>query len=160
MCNKAVCILPCNQKPIPDDHFKNLMKQEIETWDGITCYRLCMMFFIPDRLKTQEMSKKAVRMDPYSLEFVTDRFKTEEMCNKAVRRKRYTLRYVSDHLKTKEMCDEAVRIVFLDQHKTKGVRNEAVSLITLRHKGCAYESFYDRFKTENIFTYSHVVEKN
>ena len=99
-------------------------------------------------------------MDPYSLEFVPDHFKTEEMCKKAVCRKPYTLRYVSDHLKTKEMCDEAVRIVFLDQYKAKGARNEAVSLITLRHKGRAYESFYDRFKTEAIFTYSHIVEKN
>ena len=136
------------------------MKQEIETWDGITCYRLSMTFLVSECLKTQEMSNKAVCMDPYSLEFVPDHFKTEEMCKKAVCRKPYTLRYVSDHLKTKEMCDEAVRIVFLDQYKAKGARNEAVSLITLRHKGCAYESFYDRFKTEGIFTYSHIVEKN
>ena len=106
MCNKAVCIPPYKLKLMPDDHFKNLMKQEIETWDGITCYRLCMMLFVPDRLRTQEMCNKVVCMDPYSLEFVPDRFKIEEMCNKAVRREPYTLRYVPDHLKTQEMCNE------------------------------------------------------
>ena len=134
MCNKAVCIPLYNLKAITDDCFKNLMKQEKETWDGITCHRLCIMFFVPDRLRTQKMCNKAVCIDPCSLEFTADQFKTQKMCNKAVRRELYTLRYVSDHLGTQEMCDEAVLIIFPNEfNKTKGISSEAVSLITLRH---------------------------
>ena len=81
----------------------------------------------------------------YRLEFVSDHFKTEDMCNKAVRRGPYTLRYAPDHLKTQEMCDKAVRIIFPDEYKTKDICNDAVSFIIVRHKGCTYESFYDRF---------------
>ena len=87
----AVCMPPYILKSIPDNFFKGLMKQRIETCDGMTYYRLCMMFFVPDRLRTQEMCNKPVCMDPYSLEFGTDCFKTDEMCNKAVRREIYTL---------------------------------------------------------------------
>ena len=47
MCNKPVCTDTYKLKLIPDDHFKILVKQEIEMWNGIMCYRLCM-FFVPD----------------------------------------------------------------------------------------------------------------
>ena len=60
MCNKAVHKPPYNLKPIPDDCFKNLMKQEIETWDGITCYRLCMMFFVPNFKDTRDVYQGGV----------------------------------------------------------------------------------------------------
>ena len=66
-CSNAVCTPPYNLKPIPDDYFKGFMKQEIERCDGITCDRLCMMLFVPDCLRTQEMCNKAVCTDPYSL---------------------------------------------------------------------------------------------
>ena len=79
----------------------------------------------------------AVCIDPYSLEFTADRFKTQKMCNEAVHREPYTLRYVPDHLGTQEMCDEAVLIFPNEYNKTKGICSEAVSLMTLRHKGYA-----------------------
>ena len=138
MCNKAVCIPPCNLGRIPDDHFKGLMKQGIETCDQMTYYRLCIMFFVPDHSRTQEMCNEAVGSDPYSLDLVPGHFKMEEMCNKAVLREPYTLRYVPDHLKTQEMYDEALRIIFSD---TKGICNDAVSFIIVRHRGCGHESF-------------------
>ena len=104
----AVCMPPYNLKSIPDNFFKGLMKQRIETCDGMTYYRLCMMFFVPERLRTQEMCNKAVCMDPYSLEFGTDGF-------------------------TKfNMFDKALRISFSDE---KGICNETVSLIILKHRG-------------------------
>ena len=53
MCNKAIaCIAPYKLGLVPDDYFKTLVKQRIEMCNGITCYRLCMMFFVPDHLKT------------------------------------------------------------------------------------------------------------
>ena len=104
------------------------------------------------------MCNKAVCIDPYILKFVPDPFKMQGICNKAVSREPYTLRYVSAHLKTHEMCNKAVHIIFPYQYKTKGICNKAVRLITLRHKGCAHESFYDHFKTEDICACSHVVE--
>lgn len=58
---------------------------------------------IPCHLKTKEISKKAVRMGPYSLEVVPDHLKTQEMCSEAVRVEPYTPEYVPDHLKTKGM---------------------------------------------------------
>ena len=125
MYNKAVCILPYDLGHIPDDHFKGLMKQGIKTCDGMTYCSLCMMFFVPERLTTQEMCNRAVCMDPYSLEFVPDHFKTEEMCNEAMRWEPYTPRYVPDHLKTQEMCNKALRIIFSD---AKDICNEAVGL--------------------------------
>ena len=55
MCNKAVaCIPPYKLGLVPGDYFKALMKQRIEMCNGITCYRLCMMFFVPDCFKTRE----------------------------------------------------------------------------------------------------------
>ena len=110
MCNKAVSIAPYKLKSIPGDHFKASMKQGIEMCNGITCYRLCMMLFVPEHLKTEEMCNKEVCTDPYSLESVPDHFKTQEICNKSVRKKPYTLRYIPDYLKTQEMCYEAVII--------------------------------------------------
>ena len=68
MCNKAVvCIAPYKLGLVPDDYFKTLMKQRMKMCNGITCCRLCMMFFVPDHFKTEEMCNKAVCMDPYSL---------------------------------------------------------------------------------------------
>ena len=83
------------------------------------------------------MCNKAVCIDPYSLEFTADHFKAKKTCNEAVHREPYTLRYVPDHLGTQEMCDEAVLIFPNEHNKTKCICSEAVSLITLRHKGCA-----------------------
>ena len=54
-CMEAVCIPPYELKPITDDFFKDLMKQGIDVCDGMTCYRVCMMFLVPDHLRTQEM---------------------------------------------------------------------------------------------------------
>ena len=96
------------------------------------------VFFVPDHLNTQEMCNEAVCMVPYSLEFVAGHLKTQEICDEALRREPYTLRYVPDHLKTQEMCDEALRIIFSD---TKGICNDAVSFIIVRHRGCGHESF-------------------
>ena len=129
MCKKAVCISSYKLKLIPYNHYKSLLKQEIETCDGITCYNLCMMNFVPDLLRTQERCNKAVSMDPHSLNFLPERFKTEEMCKKAVRREPYTLRYVPDHLKSQTH--------FPYEYKTKGICNQVASFIILKHKVCA-----------------------
>ena len=78
MYNKAVaCIPPYKLGLAPDDYFKAIMTQRIQMCIGITCYRLCMMFFVPDCFKTQEMCNKAVCIYPYSLEFVPGRLKTQ-----------------------------------------------------------------------------------
>ena len=82
----------------------------------MTCYRLCMMFFIPDHLRTQDICKKAVSMDPY--------------------RKPYTLRYVPDHLKTQEMRDEALHIIYPDEYREKAYAISQLALLS-----CGHESF-------------------
>ena len=112
MCNKAVYIPSYNLKPIPDDCFRGLMKQEIETWDGIRSHKPCMMLFVFHHLRTQEMCNKVMCIEPYSLEFVPDYFKTQEMCNEVVRKEPYTLRYIPGHRRTQEICDEALRTIF------------------------------------------------
>ena len=45
------------------------------------------LFFIPDHLKTQEMSNKEVDIEPYFLRLVPDRLKTQGMCDKAMHNK-------------------------------------------------------------------------
>ena len=59
---------------------------------------------IPEHLKTQEMCKRAIKVDPYFLGYVRDCFKIQDMCNKAVPKRPNILEYVPDHLKTQEMC--------------------------------------------------------
>ena len=128
MCNEAVaCILPYKLGLVPDDYFKALMKQRIEISNGITYYRLCMMFFVPDCFKTEEVCNKAVCMDPYGLEFIPGHLKMQEMCDEALHREPYTLRYVPDHLKTQEMYNKVVG-----------------------KDPCSLEFFSDRFKVEDI----------
>ena len=57
----------------------------------------------------QDMFKKAVCNNPYTLRHVPDWFKTGEMCDEAVRREPYNLLYVPDHFIMQEMCNEAMR---------------------------------------------------
>ena len=156
MLNNAFTVPLSTLKSMPGHCFKNFMKQEIWTWDGITGYRLCMMCFDPDRLKRQDMCSMAICIDPYSLEFVPDRFKIQEMFNEAMRREPYALRYVPNHLRTQEMCDEAVCIILPDEYKTKGICSEAVDLITLRHKDVQQMPRIFSDNIEDICTYGRV----
>ena len=154
MCNKAVaCIAPYKLGLVPDNYFKALMKQRIEMCSRITCYRLCVIFFVPNCFKTQ-MSKKTVCMDPYSLEFVPGHLKTQEICDEAVHREPYTLRYVPDHLKTQEMCHEAVG---RDSCSLETVRREPYTLRYV-HGPCLLRYVPDHLITQEA--YRGVVEKN
>ena len=65
---------------------------------------------IPEHLKTQEMCKRAIKVDPYSLGYVRDCFKIQDMCNKAVPKRPNILEYVPDHLKTQEMCIKVIKV--------------------------------------------------
>ena len=51
---------------------------------------------IPDSFKTQEMCKKAVEIDPSSLQLVPKYFNMQEICDKAVRDDFSTLQYGPD----------------------------------------------------------------
>ena len=60
------------------------------------------LFFIPDHLKTQEMSNKEVDIEPYFLRLFPDRLKTQGMCDKAMHNKPWLLRYVLNWFVTRQ----------------------------------------------------------
>ena len=72
-------------------------------------HNTCMLKYVPDQYKTQDMCDKTVRTWPGLLEFVPDRLKTQEMCDAGVMENPCTLGFVPDHLKAQEMCNKAVR---------------------------------------------------
>ena len=64
---------------------------------------------IPDDLKTQEISNKAVEKVPWLLQYVPVHFRAPGMCFKVVEKCLHLLRFIPDHLKTQEMCEKAVK---------------------------------------------------
>ena len=54
----------------------------------------CLLEFVPDYLKTEEMCGKTVDKKPLSSKFVPDGDKTQEMCNKVVQKGSYIVEYV------------------------------------------------------------------
>ena len=70
---------------------------------------LFMLKYIPDHLRTLEMSNAIMRIIPEAFHRVPDRFKTQEMCEKAVKADPLGLNVVLGHLKTSEMYNAAMR---------------------------------------------------
>ena len=45
---------------------------------------VCLLVFVPDRFKTQEICNEAVTYNPYTLTFIPDHVKTQEMRNEVM----------------------------------------------------------------------------
>ena len=76
----------------------------------IEAKNILSLVYIPDHLKTKEMSKRAFEEDPYMLDFVPDHFKTPEMCERAVDAYPWALEFVPMNIiSTQQMCNKAVK---------------------------------------------------
>ena len=53
----------------------------------------CTLKYIPDHLKTQDMSSQTVSNNPYLLKHVPNHFKTQKMCERAVEKDQKTHGY-------------------------------------------------------------------
>ena len=109
-------------KKIPDCNIpKEMNKYKVKTcWKiikgtnkllgVIEAKNILSLVYIPDHLKTKEMSKRAFEEDPYMLDFVPDHSKTSEMCERAVDAYPWALEFVPmDIIITQQMCNKAVK---------------------------------------------------
>ena len=67
-----------------------------------------MLKFVADHLKTEKMSKHAVRKLPYLLRYVLGQYKAQQMCDKAILENGGTLNSVCDYHRNHEMYNKAV----------------------------------------------------
>ena len=62
-------------------------------------------FLVPDRFKTQELCKIAVRVDPWQLNDIPDYLKTQKICDNVVQSDPSSLQFVPDRFVTEEQID-------------------------------------------------------
>ena len=74
------------------ERLQGIVEKEEEDWRKDPC----VLRFIPDRFKTQEMCIKALEVDLWKLKDVPDHFKTQGICDDVVRRSPCYLEYVPD----------------------------------------------------------------
>ena len=66
-----------------------------------------MLKFIPDHLKTEQISNYAFKKLPFIIRYVPET-KTKKLCDRAIRENGWMLESVSDQYKTQQMCNNAV----------------------------------------------------
>ena len=68
----------------------------------------CVLEFVPDEYKTEEICKIAVQQNGYALEDVPVEYRTEEICKIAVQQNGYALEDVPVEYITEELCKIAI----------------------------------------------------
>ena len=57
---------------------------------------LCMLLFVPDHFKTQEMYNEIMRTMPDAFHCIPDHFKSQAICDQAVKEDSSSLQFVPD----------------------------------------------------------------